>query len=141
MKYLVWSYMLAAVIGLAIYSANTNAGGSHHNDTINNYYEVTNINYDITNVIEDISDDVDNYLDSLGRDVAGIAALSIAHGSLNFSSTTRKLQLGIGAGAYADQESVVVGVGKVIGNTLITGSMGRARGHTSGGLSITWTLE
>jgi len=133
---IIWVVLIVAL--LAVFSDAFAGGSYHHNDlTINNYYETNNY----YNLIEDISDDVDSYLNSLGRDVQGIAALSIAHGSLNFSSSTRKLQLGLGAGKYGDEESLVLGIGKLYGDTLISGSIGRARGHTSGGVSITWTMD
>ena len=142
------AFVTAAMVylGFATFQ-HVHAGGTDYNCfhcTINNYdgdlveetyvteeyYVEEKITYNIT---EGISE----------RDLAeGMAALmSVA--TIDFSNTTKKLQLGIGAGGYDGTEALSVGIGKVIdfedgSDVLLSFKATRANGHTPWGASAVW---
>ena len=95
------------------------------------YVEETN-NYTITQGLTD---------DELAEGIAGL--MSVA--AIDFTSTTNKWQLGIGAGGYDGVEALSIGVGKVLdsesfGDVLFTFKATRANNHTPWGGALIWKI-
>jgi len=118
-------YILYIVLGF--WAASAGATGSYHHNTINHY------NTEITEISQ-------FYEETVGSELAGAVSLAIAHSSLQFSASTKKLQLGLGAGTYDGEESGVIGLGKLFDFGLLSGSVGRTHSHNSGAVSLTITF-
>jgi autotransporter adhesin len=124
----IYLLVILAICLFAVYEVQADCRGKCTSTT-----SINNIN-NIDSLLDSVQ--IDEFQDSLA---AGFMAVS----QIDFSSSTKAWQVGVGVGHYESENAVAVGVGKLLPDydVLIRGTLTNINSDTAYGAGIMWKIQ